>query len=124
MVDTPPAPKAPTWADDATRLFRLDGQTALVTGGSKGLGEAMARALAGAGARVVITSRHGDEARAVATRIADLSAQGFVMRYAVFSHRHGRLAAEGTGRVVSLDYRSGTKTDLPAELAERLSALQ
>ena len=60
----------------------------------------------------------------VATRIADLSAQGFLMRYALFSHRHGRLAAEGTGRVVSLDYRSGTKTDLPADLAERLSALQ
>ncbi|MBT4100046.1 MAG: SDR family NAD(P)-dependent oxidoreductase, partial [Gemmatimonadetes bacterium] len=42
-------------------LFRLDNQVALVTGGSKGLGEAMARALAGAGASVVITSRHQDE---------------------------------------------------------------
>ena len=60
----------------------------------------------------------------VATRIAELSEQGFLMRYAVFSHRHDRLAAEGTGRVVSLDYRSGTKTDIPADLAERLSALQ
>jgi gluconate 5-dehydrogenase len=51
-------------------LFRLDNQVALVTGGSKGLGEAMARALAGAGASVVITSRHQDEAQQVADQIA------------------------------------------------------
>ena len=51
-------------------LFRLDKQVALVTGGSKGLGEAMARALAGAGASVVITSRHQDEAQQVADQIA------------------------------------------------------
>jgi NAD(P)-dependent dehydrogenase (short-subunit alcohol dehydrogenase family) len=51
-------------------LFRLDNQVALVTGGSKGLGEAMARALAGAGASVVITSRHQDEADQVADQIA------------------------------------------------------
>ncbi len=42
-------------------LFDLSGKSALVTGGSKGLGLAMARGLAEAGARVVISSRHGDE---------------------------------------------------------------
>lgn len=35
-------------------LFRLDGQTALVTGASRGLGAAMASALAGAGASVIL----------------------------------------------------------------------
>ncbi len=55
---------------DTQGLFRLDGQVALVTGGSKGLGEAMARALAGAGADVVITSRHLDEAEHVADTIS------------------------------------------------------
>lgn len=54
----------------AIDLFRLDGRVALVTGGSKGLGEAMASALASAGAAVVVTSRHGDESRAAAERIA------------------------------------------------------
>ena len=41
--------------------FDLQGRVALVTGGSKGLGKAMARGLAEAGADVVIASRHEDE---------------------------------------------------------------
>ncbi len=52
-------------------LFDLEGRTALVTGGSKGLGEAMAEALAGAGAAVAITSRHLDECRQVAASIQE-----------------------------------------------------
>ena len=41
-------------------LFDLTGQVAVVTGGGRGLGEAMARAFAEAGARVVIASRKRD----------------------------------------------------------------
>ena len=41
----------------ALDLFSLKGRTALVTGGSKGLGEAMACALSAAGAAVALTSR-------------------------------------------------------------------
>jgi NAD(P)-dependent dehydrogenase (short-subunit alcohol dehydrogenase family) len=44
--------------------FDLTGKAALVTGGSKGLGAAMARALARAGADVVISARHPDELEA------------------------------------------------------------
>lgn len=44
-------------------VFDLAGRTALVTGGSKGLGKAMARGLAVAGADVVISSRHEEELR-------------------------------------------------------------
>lgn len=51
------------------RTIRLEGSRALVTGGTSGLGLAMARALVDAGARVAITSR--DEQRA-ATAASDL----------------------------------------------------
>src|SRR5438093_454655 len=51
-------------------MFSLEGRTALVTGGSKGLGEAMARALAGAGADIVTCSRHRNEVEQTAALIA------------------------------------------------------
>ncbi len=53
------------------RLFDLSGRVALVTGGSKGLGKAMARGLAEAGADIVISSRHGDELEAAAREIGE-----------------------------------------------------
>lgn len=52
-------------------LFKLDGRVALVTGGSKGLGASMAKGLAGAGADLIITSRHLDESQATADRLRD-----------------------------------------------------
>jgi NAD(P)-dependent dehydrogenase (short-subunit alcohol dehydrogenase family) len=51
----------------------LNGQVALVTGGSRGLGKEFARALAGAGARVAVLSRHQAECDAV---VAELSVTG------------------------------------------------
>jgi NAD(P)-dependent dehydrogenase (short-subunit alcohol dehydrogenase family) len=52
-------------------VFDLSGKVALVTGGSKGLGKAMARGFAEAGAGIVITSRHEDELAAAAAEIGD-----------------------------------------------------
>ncbi len=49
--------------------FRLDGKVALVTGGSKGLGKAMARGLVEAGADVVISSRHESDLRSALDEI-------------------------------------------------------
>jgi NAD(P)-dependent dehydrogenase (short-subunit alcohol dehydrogenase family) len=63
-----PAPKVDF---PGIRQFRLDGQTAIITGGSKGLGLAMAAGLSSAGAKVMLISRNGDEAVAAAQEIAD-----------------------------------------------------
>ncbi len=51
------------------KLFDLTGKVAIVTGASKGLGQAMAAGLASAGADLVITSRHLDEAEAAAEEL-------------------------------------------------------
>jgi NAD(P)-dependent dehydrogenase (short-subunit alcohol dehydrogenase family) len=52
--------------------FRLDNRTALITGGSRGLGRAMATAFAQAGARIVIVSR---DAQSAETAAAELSGE-------------------------------------------------
>jgi NAD(P)-dependent dehydrogenase (short-subunit alcohol dehydrogenase family) len=46
--------------------FRADGARVLITGGTSGLGEAMARALVDAGARVAVTGRDGERAHRAA----------------------------------------------------------
>ena len=51
------------------QLFNMQGRTALVTGGSRGLGLQMAQALGEAGARVVISSRKADELEAASTEL-------------------------------------------------------
>jgi NAD(P)-dependent dehydrogenase (short-subunit alcohol dehydrogenase family) len=51
-------------------LFTLDGRTALITGGTGGLGYVMAKALSEAGARVAVTSRNKDKAVEAAERIS------------------------------------------------------
>ena len=52
-------------------LFDLTGRTALVTGGSKGLGRAMALGFAHQGADLLICSRHDDELQATADEIRE-----------------------------------------------------
>jgi hypothetical protein len=52
-------------------LFSLDGQVALITGSSRGIGRAAAEEMAANGARVVISSRKADACEAVAAAIND-----------------------------------------------------
>src|SRR5512144_1084075 len=60
-----------TKPDSITRdaLFDLTGKTALVTGASRGIGEATARLLARQGAHVIVSSRKQDACETVVAKI-------------------------------------------------------
>src|SRR2546423_10149364 len=101
-------------------IFRVDGRVALVTGGSKGLGKAMARGLAEAGADVIISSRHEDELRPALAEIlhgtgrrgayvvADMAKRDDVRKLA-------NTALEETGRVDILINNAGTNVPQPSD---------
>ena len=54
------------------KLFDMTGQTAIITGGSKGLGKAMASGLASAGAKIAVVSRNQSEAEEAASEITSI----------------------------------------------------
>jgi NAD(P)-dependent dehydrogenase (short-subunit alcohol dehydrogenase family) len=94
-------------------LFNLAGRVALVTGGSKGLGKAMARAFAENGADVIICSRHENELQSALKEILD--GTGRKGRYVVADMRNrddvkrlARTALEQMGRVDILVNNAGT----------------
>lgn len=90
-------------AADLQRLFGLDGKTALVTGGTRGIGLMIARGLLQAGASVVVSSRKSD---AVDQAVSDLSQFGPVRGVAADLARPdecARLAADVAGGSAGLD---------------------
>lgn len=60
-------------------LFSLRGRTALVTGGSSGIGYAMAEVIAGAGARTVLLARREGPLREAARRITDQGGEAHIV---------------------------------------------
>ena len=65
---------------DVLDRFSLDGRVAVVTGGTRGLGEGFARALGQAGASVVIAGRDADEARRVSSDLKDAGVENLFVR--------------------------------------------
>ena len=57
-----------------TTPFRLDGKTALVTGGASGIGEATSRIFAQAGAKVLIVDLNQERAQALASELGTAAA--------------------------------------------------
>ena len=97
-------------------MGRLDGKNALVTGGSRGIGRAIAVQLARDGARVAFSYRTGEvEAQAVAKEITDLGKEVLVLRADVSNPKEARgLVAkvlERWGRIDILVNNAGITRD-------------
>lgn len=102
-------------------LFSLKGRSALITGGSKGIGEAIARSFSDAGADVLISSRTTSELESTASRLVDVSGGKVFWHQADMSNRDdvdnlGRFAIDKLGKVDILVNNAGT--NIPEELSE------
>jgi gluconate 5-dehydrogenase len=84
----------------AAALFDLSGRTALVTGSTRGIGMAIARALAGAGASVAINGR---TAAAVERQVEAFTADGLAAVAAPFDVTDERAVTEGVERLGAVD---------------------
>ena len=102
------------------KVFDLTGKVALVTGGSQGLGKAMARGLAEAGADIVISSRSEEKLKSALTEIlagtgrkgtyfvADMNDRGQVRNLA-------KQAVEKFGRIDILINNAGSNAPQPID---------
>ena len=60
----------------------------------------------------------------VGARVDRLAADRFTMIYTTVSHRHQKIAATGTGDIVTVDYRKGGKVPVPERIAGRIRDLE
>src|SRR5690606_26851163 len=76
-------------------LFDLSGRTALITGASRGIGLAIARGLASAGAAVVLNGRGPDKLAAAAAALRAEGHDAATLAFDVTDHAAARAAVEG-----------------------------
>ncbi len=79
--------------------------------------------LASTDCRFRLPLTYPDAVRIGAT-VTEVQEGEFTMRYVVVSTTHGRVAAEGSGRIVAFDYGSGAKAIWPEELRQAIAKLQ
>jgi gluconate 5-dehydrogenase len=81
---------------DTLKQFDLSGRTALITGSSAGIGFALARGLAGAGARLVLNGR---DAMRLAAAARQLRGEGAVVHEAAFDAGDAGAVAAAVARI-------------------------
>ena len=60
----------------------------------------------------------------IGTRVSNIEDDRFTMEYLVVSEKHQRVAAEGNGLIVCLNYRDNKKVSIPLELRKRIEELE
>ena len=60
----------------------------------------------------------------IGTCVSEIEPDRFTMVYYVVSHQHQKIAAEGTGLIVTFDYKENKKALLPPEVRQRIEALE
>src|SRR5207248_11041187 len=100
-------------------LFDLSGKTALITGGSRGLGLQIAEALGELGAKVAITARKQGELDEAAARLSEqgietLTIAGDLAKFDTIPGMVEKVVA-GYGTAAILDNNAGTTWGAPAE---------
>lgn len=112
-----------------SELFSLAGRRALVTGSSQGIGFALARGLAQAGAELVLNGRDAGKLAAAAATLREEGATLHSLPFDVTDHEASRAAIDGfeagTGAIDILVNNAGMQhraplEDFPAEAFERL----
>lgn len=113
----------------AQGLFDLSGRRALITGSSQGIGLALARGLAGAGAALVLNGRDAAKLDAAAQSLRDAGFQVETLAFDVTDHAAARAAVDGfeaeQGPIDILINNAGMQhraplEDFPAEAFQQL----
>jgi acyl-CoA thioester hydrolase len=60
----------------------------------------------------------------IGARVSKVEDDRFEMDYYVVSHKYKKIAAEGSGTIVSFDYKENKKVTLPIELKQRILKLE
>ncbi|HEY2420608.1 MAG TPA: SDR family NAD(P)-dependent oxidoreductase, partial [Neobacillus sp.] len=100
------------------KLFSLEGKTAIVTGGGRGLGKQIAEMFADAGANVVICSRHLDACQQVCERLEEKGVRSLAIQCDVTNQDDIHNVIDKTmkefGQIDILVNNSGTSWGAPA----------
>lgn len=60
----------------------------------------------------------------LAARVVEMRDSDLTMQYVVWSGKAEKVAAEGTGKIVSYDYRNNCRIDIPDNIRQRINKLE
>ena len=84
--------------------------------------KSMLPVLASTSARYKVPLTYPDKIE-VGARITGVASDRFDRAYAIYSHQHRRIAAEGRALVVTVNQADGRKTEMPRSLRDTLGAM-